>query len=206
MNKGSGSVARQSGGMRQSFGGMSTFDSEKMEQHAIQGATQQKAVAQQSSNIGTKSDPKSQQNQSQPFPPREVSSLTNELLKRPAGDVTREIKQFFDLNALLGINTEDTPEEKAKKTQLHQRYQRLTQEQQQVTQKKYQEKLQKQQEEERVKQQKEQNEKQKEAAALPSVGKISKRGTALMGGSQKKKAAARIAHDRQTIGKVAGAN
>ncbi len=205
MNKGR-SFTRQSGGMRQSFGGMSTFDSEKMEQQAIQGATQQKAVAQQSGNTGTKRDPTSQQHQSSSVSPREVGSFVDELVKRPSHDVATEVMNFFDINALLGINTDDTPEEKNKKTQLHQRYQRLTQEEQQVAQRKYQEKLQKKQEEEKIQQQQEQEEKQKEATALPSVGKVNKRGTALMGGSQKKKAAARLAHDRQRMGKIAGAN
>lgn len=202
MKRGAGTVARRSGGTRQSFGGMSTFDSERMEEHAIQGASQQKAVAQQSSSTGTSSQTqkKAQKN------PRSVSSLDEELIKRPAGDVAKELKKFFDLNALLGINQDDSPEEQAKKKQLHQRYQQLTKEEQKIAQKRYKEELQKKQEEEKIKQQREQEEKQKEANTLPSVGRISKRGTALMGGSKKKKAAARVAHDRQRIGKVAGAN
>lgn len=202
MKRGGGPVARQSGGMRQSFGGMSSLDGERMEEQAVQGATQQKAVAQQSSNAGTKSQPK----QNAKKPPRDVSSLSEELLKRPAQDVSQELKSLFDLNALLGINRDDTPEEKAKKKQLHQRYQQLTQAEQQVAKERYQKELQKKQEEEKNKQQKEQEEREQEASALPSVGKVSKRGTALMGGSKKKKAAAQMVHDRQRIGKVAGAN
>ncbi len=203
MKKGGGSsVVRQSGGMRS---GMGSFDSERMEQQAVAEATQQKAVGQQSATTGTKPNPQNQQTQSQPATPREVSTIKDELIKRPAQDIAKEVKSFFDINKLLGINNEDTPEEKAKKTKLHQRYQRLTQEEQQVAKKKYQEALQKKQQEEKIKQQQEQQKQQAQANTLPSVGKTSKRGTALMGGSKKKKAAARLEDSRKTIGKVASA-
>ncbi len=200
--KGQGGVTRQSGGMRSA---MSSFgmDSERTEQQAMQGATQQKAVQQQASNTGTKPNPQQNQSQSQPAPPREVGSFTDELIKRPTSDIVKEIGKFFDLNALLGINREDTPEEKAKKTKLHQRYQQLTKEEQRVAQEKYQKALQKKQEEEKIKQQKQQEEQQAQARTLPSVGKTSKRGTALMGGSQKKQAASRLEDSRKTIGKLA---
>jgi len=200
--KGQGGVTRQSGGMRS---GMSSFgmDSERMEQQAMQGATQQKAIQQQASNTGTKPSPQQNQSQSQPTPPREMGSFADELIKRPVKDIANEIKKFFDLNVLLGINREDTPEEKAKKTKLHQRYQQLTKEEQRVAQEKYQKALQKKQQEEKIKQQKQQEEQQAQARTLPSVGKTSKRGTALMGGSQKKQAAARLEDSRKTIGKLA---
>ena len=202
MKKGGGSVVRQSGGMRS---GLGSFDSDRMEQQAIAGATQQKAVGQQSATTGTKSDLQSRQTQAQPPQPREMSSLSDELIKRPAHDIYKGLKDFFNLDRLLGINNEDTPEEKAKKTKLHQRYQRLTQEEQQVAKEKYQKALQKKQEEEKLKQQKEQEKQQAQASVLPSVGKVSKRGTALMGGSKKKQAAARLEDSRKTIGKVASA-
>lgn len=205
MNKGPKAVARQSGGMRQAFS--HGLDSELMERQAVAGATQQKAVQQQSVATGTKSS--SQQSQppsAQQAQPREVGGIVEEVAKRPASDVHKEIKNLFDPNKLLGINQEDTPEEKAKKQKLHHRYQQLTKEEQEVAKKKYQEKMQKKQAEEREKQQKEQQKQQAQAKSLPSVGKVSKRGTALMGGTKKQKAAARLAHDRQTIGKVAGAN
>ncbi len=207
MKKGAGAVTRQSGGMRQSFGGMSSFDGERMEQQAIQGATQQKAVQQQSGSTGTSSSDQHNSSQANTHtPPREMGSLTDELVKRPAKDVAQELKGFFDLNSLLEINQEDTPEEQAKKRQLHQRFQQLTQSEQKVAQEKYERELQKKQQEERLKQQEEEEQRQKDATVMPEVGKVSRRGTALMGGSQKKKAAARMAHDRQRIGKVAGAN
>lgn len=201
---GGGAVTRQSGGMRSAMGSFD-MDSERMEQQAMQGATQQKAVQQQASNTGTKPDPQNQQTQSQPPPPREVSSFADELVKRPVADVTKEIGKFFNLNALLGINYDDTPEEKAKKTKLHQRYQQLTQSEQQVAKEKYQKALKEKQEEENVKRQKEQEKQQAQASVLPSVGKVSRRGTALMGGSQKKQAASRLEDSRKTIGKVASA-
>lgn len=202
--KGQGGVTRQSGGMRSAMGSLG-MDSERMEQQAMQGATQQKAVSQQASNTGTKPNPQQNQSQTQQAPPREMGSFTDELIKRPAKDVVKEISKFFDLNDLLGIKRDDTPEEKARKNKTHQRYQQLTKEEQRVAQEKYQKSLQKKQQEEKIKQQKQQEEQQAQARTLPSVGKVSKRGTALMGGSQKKQAAARLEDSRKTIGKVASA-
>ena len=190
--KGQGGVTRQSGGMRSAMGSFG-MDSERMEQQAMQGATQQKAIQQQAGNTGTKPNPQQNQSQTQPAPPREVGSFTDELIKRPVKDVAKEISKFFDLNDLLGIKRDDTPEEKARKNKTHQRYQQLTKEEQRVAQEKYQKSLQK----------KQQEEQQAQARTLPSVGKTSKRGTALMGGSQKKQAAARLEDSRKTIGKLA---
>ncbi len=200
--KGQGGVTRQSGGMRSAMGSFG-MDSERMEQQAMQGATQQKAIQQQAGNTGTKPNPQQNQSQTQPAPPREVGSFTDELIKRPVKDVAKEISKFFDLNDLLGIKRDDTPEEKARKNKTHQRYQQLTKEEQRVAQEKYQKSLQKKQQEEKIKQQKQQEEQQAQARTLPSVGKTSKRGTALMGGSQKKQAAARLEDSRKTIGKLA---
>lgn len=206
-----GAVTRQSGGMRQSFGGMSGLDSEKMEQQAMGGAMQQKTAQQQAGATPTQSaqaqSSLAQQQGQPPPPPRELSSISEELLKRPVKDVWGGLRSLFDLNTLLEINPGDTPEEQARKKQLHQRFQQLTEAEQQEAKKRYQQELQRKQAAEKEKQEKEQQRQQQaQAGALPSVGKTSKRGTALMGGSQKKKAAARLAHDRQTIGKVAGAN
>lgn len=173
-----------------------------MEQQAMSGAMQQKMVKQQSSQTGTK--PSSQSGSStQPTPPREVSTLGDELFKRPMQDISKEIRQFFNINRILGINVEDSPEVKAKKTKLHQRFQQLTEAEQQEAKKKYQQALQRKQAEEKRKQQLEQEKQQANDNVLPSVGKVSRRGTALLGGgSAKKQAAARIANDRQRIGKL----
>ncbi len=66
-----------------------------------------------------------------PQPPREVGSIPEELIQRPLNDLGQEVKSWFDINKWFGINTEDTPEAKQRKTELHQRYQQLNQEQQQ---------------------------------------------------------------------------
>jgi hypothetical protein len=71
-------------------------------------------------------------------PPREVSSIPEELVTRPIRDIGQEFTVWFDINKLFGINVEDTPEEKARKQQLHARYQQLTSEEQQLVQKRFQ--------------------------------------------------------------------
>ena len=64
-------------------------------------------------------------------PPRELGSISEELFQRPVQDIFEEAKSGFDVNKWFGINEIDTPEEKQRKTQLHSRYQQLSQEQQQ---------------------------------------------------------------------------
>ncbi len=204
--KGGQSVVRQSGGMRSMMGGSGLY-SEREAGQALGGAMQQKSAAQQQSNTSTSSKPQQQAAKSlqQPVQPREISTIPDELIKRPLKDIAKEIGGFFSLNKLLGINQEDSPEDQAKKKQLHQRYQKLTQAEQQVAKQKYQEKLQRKQAEEREKQEKKKREEAKPSLPPPS-GKKNMRGMAGMAGSRKKQAAQRMEHDRQRIGKVGSAN
>ncbi len=70
--------------------------------------------------------------------PREVTSISEELITRPMQDIGHEVASWFDLNKLFGINTEVSPEEKQQRQELFSRYQQLTQEQQQYVQKRLQ--------------------------------------------------------------------
>lgn len=200
MKSGPVTVARQSGGTRSTFG---DFDSERMEDQAIQGATAQKAIQQQASN--TKTQPQANAGnrassaQTPASPPREIGSLAEELITRPITDTTKELAKFFDLNALLGINSGDTPEEKQKKVAMHQRFQKLTQAEQQVAQEKYQQELKKKQAEEQLKQEKKQRAMQQQQATLViPAGKSDQPGLPI-GGNTKQRAQTRLKQQMTTI-------
>lgn len=136
----------------------------------------------------------------QPEQPREVGTLGDEF-RRSLSDVKKGLASWFDLNAFLGINPGDTPEEKAKKRSLHRRYQKLTQEQQQVAQKKYREAMQKKKMEQEEEARKKQEEEQKNAQpiAMPSSTKKGPIGPA-SGQSKKQKAQTMLQQSRMGIG------
>lgn len=212
-------VPRPSGGMRQTFGrmdgGLNEAHSDSNAMKAAMGnksATQNqamKAIGQKKPNQGGKGTNLGQALQGQPgskqaVEPRPIGSFKQELVDRPFKDIVGEIKQFFSIKRLLDIDPSgDTPEEKAKKKQMHARWQKLTQAEQQVAKQKYQEKLKKKQEEEREKQMKEQREKEQKAKAIapPSTPK---RGPGSPGGN--KSATAQLQQSRQTIGSLNSAN
>lgn len=137
----------------------------------------------------------------QPQQPREVSTLGDELIRRPLADIKKGLASLFDLNALFGVNPGDTAEEKAKKKSMHQRYQKLDQEQQQVAQKKYQEEMQKKKMEEEEAARKKQEEEQKNAQpiAAPSSTKKGPIGPA-SGQSKKQKTQTMLQQSRMGIG------
>ena len=64
-------------------------------------------------------------------PPREVGTITEELITRPMQDVGDTVKSWFNVNEWFGIKSTDTPEQQQQKQELHSRYQQLTGEQQQ---------------------------------------------------------------------------
>jgi hypothetical protein len=191
--------------MRSMMGGSDLYGDREVSQ-AVTGAVQHKALTQQQGSTPTNTKPSQQTGGAQRalISPREVSSFSEELIKRPLHDLGKELKLFVDLNELLGIAQGDTPEEQVKKKQLHQRYQQLTQAEQQVAKQKYQEKLQRRQEEEKAKEQKRQEE-QAKPSLPPPTGKKNLQGMFGMVGSQKKQAAQRLAFDRQRIGKLMNA-
>ena len=185
--------------------------SEHLDEGAMKAAGQQKQLTQQQSSTQPASgksgtNPLPTQQPDAPTPadkPREVSSLGEELVKRPLQDIKKGLASIFSVKDLLGINTDDTPEEQAKKKSTHQRFQKLTEEQQQVAQKKYQEKMQKekieQEEEERKKQEKEAQE--QNAIVAPTSIKKGPVGPA-SGQSKKQKTQSTLQQSRQGLSKA----
>ena len=163
--------------------------SEHLDEAAMKAASQQKQLTQQQSSTQPASGKSGtnpllpQTNEQTPtgedkgtFQPeksREVGDLSEELVKRPLVDIKKGLASIFDLNALFGVNTEDTPEEQAKKKSMHQRFQKLTEEQQQVAQKKYQEEMQqkKMEQEEEEKKRQEEEAKQQDVIVAPASTK-----------------------------------
>ncbi|MBU1967279.1 hypothetical protein KJ707_04510 [Patescibacteria group bacterium] len=198
--------------------GMGAFN-EHLDESAFKTASQQKQLTQQQTNTqpasgksGThpllpQTDAKAPSGEGkgtfQPQKPREVGSFQDELMRRPLKDIKKGLVSIFDLKALLNINTQDTPQEQAKKQSLHQRFGKLTEEQQQVAGQKYQEAMQKkkreQEEEERKKQEKEA--KQQSAVMVPSSPKKGPIGPA-SGMSKKQKTASMVQQSRQGLSQV----
>ncbi len=211
--KGPRSMPGKSGGRRPSFSGLGEA---RLQEQALADAAQQKNLSQQAGDSSQSStggsalgaSDKGQGGPSQQRLPRKVGSLKQELVTRPAADVRAELGAFFDINKLLGINTEDSPEEKAKKKQMLARWQKLTKAEQKVAQEKYQKKLKEKQEEEKRKQlkkQKEEEQKKKQALAPPSSPKKGP-GMFAQGQSSQSKAQQRLQQQRQTIGTMGSPN
>lgn len=79
----------------------------------------------------------------QPPEIREVGTIKEELIDRPVADIKQEVGKFFSLSDFLGIeNPSDTPEQKAKKQQMLQNFNQLSQEDQAAAQQVYQERMQ----------------------------------------------------------------
>lgn len=214
-----GARPRPMGGFNPGLGAQS----EHMDEAAMQAASKQKQLTQQQSSTQQASgksgtnpllSPQSatgQKNQTpdgggkgtfQPEKPREVGNLGDELIKRPLADIKKGLASFFDLNALLGINPGDTPEEQAHKKSMHQRFQKLTEEQQQVAQKKYQAEMQKKKMEQEEAEQKRQEEeaKQSQPIAAPSSTKKGPVGPA-SGQSKKQKTQSMLEQSRTGLSK-----
>jgi hypothetical protein len=204
------------------FGGMSDFGeafdeqslSKMMTQVGQQQGSNDPASAGGAGNSGLGSQipqlppqlsPDAQGSTTPPVQPREVGSLTDELIKRPAHDIVNELKTFFDLNTLLGIkDPSKDPQTLAKKSQMMQKFNQMTAEEQQVVKQKYQERQmrkQKQEEEEAMKRQREQAEKQA-SISVPSSPQKGPKGP----GAQKPKAVMKLEQDRQKLNGPASAN
>lgn len=200
---------RPGGGFRQSFG--DGLSDEHESSSAAAAAAAQKQSAQQSSILGQQGVAKQQaaaagagqtplassEVAKQQTPPREVTSLSEELIKRPVKDIISTAKSFFDLNAILGINPEDPPEKKQKKQKVAQNWQKLTQEEQAFVQKQYQEeqqKKQREQQEEQEKKDKEAQEAEEQSIAPPSSPQ---KGPVGLGGS-KKQQTSQLLQNRRT--------
>ncbi|HCR81287.1 MAG: Kelch motif family protein [Candidatus Pacebacteria bacterium GW2011_GWA1_46_10] len=211
-----GVAARQGGGFRQGFG---HFDEEHLEQNAAASAVGQKQLTQQTTQnaqhsaggSATQPGDSSRTPAQQSSPPREVSTVKDELIKRPVQDVKKGLTGIFDLHALLNINPEDTPEEQQRKKALNERFGKLTEDQQAVARKKFEAKMvkEKAEEEEKEKKKRELELKEQQDIAPPSSPRKGPIGPGGPGGgtlSRKKLATQMLERDRQSIGRVAGAN
>lgn len=136
-----------------------------------------------------------------PPPPREVGSIAEELFTRPAQDIKKEFGAFLDLNQLLQINPQtDSPEEQARKQQIHSKWQSLTQSQQQVAQANYQHEMQRKQH-----QQQEEARSRQQAAAKQSVEMPSSPSKGPVGpssGNRKKTMTQQVNSNRQSFNKM----
>lgn len=211
---------RPGGGFRPSFG--DDFG-EKSDDNAMQAAAQAKQLTQQAAatsgaNPGSAKPgglpagmpgglpPGAAPGGGQPQQPREVGSISEELVKRPAHDIFAGLKGFFDINNWLGINPQtDTPEQQATKQQLHSRWNKLTQDQQAIAQKQFQESMKKKQIAEQEAQRKRQIDAQKHTEiAAPSSPKKGPVGPA--SGSKKQKTTMKLQQDRKMLSQGQGAN
>lgn len=208
---------RMGGGFNQGVGGFG----EHLDEQAMMQAAQQKALAQQSTNQQQsvqqgQGGQKAQQDlaaaqsvdsmgHAQPVKPREVGTVTEELVTRPAQDVVKGLASLFDINALLGVNTQEDPQTQAKQKQLHQRWQSLTQEEQQVAQKRYQEEMQQKKAEEEAKERQRQEAQQQNAQSIVPPSSPQK-GPIGPGASRKQRAVSKLEQDRKTLGGPASAN
>ncbi|MEN8253375.1 MAG: hypothetical protein ABFQ62_03305 [Patescibacteria group bacterium] len=198
---------RMSGGMNKLPGNISGehFDEGMAQEAVAQKALSQSAAdpgqmptsgvqGQNQSPLGTQS----KQAKARPVSPKKE-------LKWMAQDLAKGLLSIFDINAALGIDpAQDSPEDQAKKRQMHQRYQKMTQEEQAYTQELYNEKMKKQQLEEQKKEEERiRKEKENQQITMPSSPKKGPKGP---GGSKKKQAIAKLEQDRKGVGKVAGAN
>lgn len=209
---------RAGGGFNQGFGALN----EHMDENALQQAVAHKQQGQQATSSGQTTTGGSALGQQQadgaldqagltgkppaPVKPREVGTLQEELVTRPLQDIQKGLLSLFDIRSVLGIDPKaDTPEEQAKKRQMLQRWNELTQDEQKVAQERYQKEMQKKQMEEEEKQQRKQ---QEEAAKEESIAAPSspQKGPAGPGASKKQKAAAKLQSDRKKLGGPSGSN
>jgi hypothetical protein len=138
--------------------------------------------------------------------PREVGSIQEELIQRPVQDIFTELKGFFDVNKLLGIDSaKDDPQTQARKKQMLQRWNNLNSEQQEVAKQRYQAEMKKKQQLEQEKQQKEQQKQQQSASSI-EVPSSPKKGPVGPAGSKKQKVVQKLQNDRKTLSGPASAN
>lgn len=183
---------------------------EHLDEDAVQQAMQQKALGQQA-GAAQASPPGSAHpgplgGSTQPTQPREVGTFQEELITRPAKDVVKGLLSLFDLKSALGIDPQtDDPQTQAKKQQMLQRFNQLSDEQQAVAQQEYQRRMQEKQREEEEKAAQKQQAEQAKAQTLEMPSGPQK-GPVGPSGSKKQQAAQRIQQDRKTLSNAKGAN
>lgn len=153
---------------------------------------------------GSSQNPQLPTAQSQPQKPREIGSLAEELVTRPLADIGKGLLSIFDIGSLFGAKPADDPEKKAKRQQVHQRWQQLTQEQQAIAQQRYQQEMQRKQmmaQEDEMRRQREQA--QSQDIVMPSSPQ---KGAQQQGGSGKQRAMTKLKQDRTTQNNLSSAN
>jgi hypothetical protein len=188
--------------------GMSSFG-EHMDENAMQQAMGQKQQGQQGSQLnpamGAAQQQMAQQQAQNQQPPRELGTLAEELITRPAKDIVKGLGSLFDIYNWLGIKKyEPDPEKIAKHKQMLHRYNQLDAEDQAQVRKTTQKRMQ----EQKMRQEEEERKKQQAAAAqqdfvMPSSPKKGPEGP---GGSGKKRATQKLQQDRKTLSGPSSAN
>jgi hypothetical protein len=139
-----------------------------------------------------------------PATPREVGTLTEELVTRPAHDVAEGLLSIIDLNNILGLpQTPEDPATEQKKQVILQNYNQKTQEVQTIAKQRYQEDIKRKQLEEENKARQAQAAQQRPQLVMPSSPQ---KGPVGPGGSNKQKAMTKLENDRQTLSGPASAN
>ena len=136
--------------------------------------------------------------------PREVGTIGEELVKRPLVDIAKGIRSIFSIDNLLGNESaKPDPEKQAKKKQLHQRFNQLSQEEQVVARERFQKEMERKQRMAQEDEMRRQQEAQQSVVQMPSSPQ---RGATGPSGSKKQQAMQQLQDDRTKIGKVQGAN
>lgn len=184
------------------------FDESAFQQMAGQAANGGKPSGQAGSTLpGSAANPAQSKGTFQPTQPREVGSLTDELVTRPLKDIGKGLLSLFDFSAAMGIGPieDKSPQDKARHQAQFQRYQKLTQEQKAYTDQRTQIKMKEDQQKKQEEAQKQQQEKQKQQQfVMPSSPKNGPIGPA-SGMSRKKMMTTQLEQDRQTLNAPAGA-
>ncbi len=191
--------------------GMGQFG-EHLDESAAQQASSQKALGQQGSQVSQQQIAAAQAQAAQqqapgaaPVEPREIGTIKDEV-KRAGQDVWAEIKNFFSLNAWLGLKPNKlTPEDQAKAKTIHQRYKQLDQQEQQEARRRYEKEMKRRQAIEEEKQYKAQQEAQAKHSDV-SVPSGPKKGPVGPGGNKKQKAVQKLQTDRKQLSGPSSAN
>lgn len=184
--------------------GMGQFG-EHMDEAAMAGAVQQKALQQQKASLISSPMAQSSSQKNQKSPPSDMGSLTEELFVKPFNSLVDGFKSIADLNMWLGIEpTEEEEQERERKKVMLQRYNQMTDEEQAITKRRYQERMQRLQAEEEEKQRQKELAAQQQQATLQMPTKAAS-GPVGPGMSKKQKATAQLNFDRQRQDKTAGA-
>lgn len=180
---------------------------------AVQAQSQAKSGQSQTSSgfAPSTSQPTPQATQPPQEKPREVGTLTEELVKRPLGDIGSELKSLpkslFSVESILGIEpSKDDPQMQVKKKAMLDKFNNLTKEEQVEVQKRLQKEQERKQrmEEEKIQAKQQAQANQEEGPVLPSSPGKGPVGPATK--SKKSSAVQKLEQDRKSLGGPQSAN